>query len=120
MRKSKLRAHEEYRAKMEGILDQDPLCPLCGRPIPPSQQDEHHLVPKSKNGKETKTLHRVCHRQIHALFTENELAKRYCSPEALLEHPQIQEFVRWVSTKPNDFCPKVRASGKIRDYLNGR
>ena len=25
----------------------DVLCPLCERPIPPSQQDAHHLVPKS-------------------------------------------------------------------------
>ena len=26
------------------------ICPLCERPIPPSQQDAHHLVPKSHGG----------------------------------------------------------------------
>ena len=50
------------------------ICPICERPIPPSQKDAHHLVPKSKGGKTTQYLHRICHRQIHALFTETELA----------------------------------------------
>ena len=51
------------------------ICPLCNRPIPDSEKDAHHLVPKSKGGRETQYLHRVCHRQIHALLTETELAK---------------------------------------------
>ena len=117
MRKSKLREHEEYRAKV--LEEQDPLCPICGRPIPASQQDEHHLIPKSKKGKITKTLHRACHRQIHALFTENELAKQYSSPEALLEHPEMKKFADWISKKPNDFSPSVKASERVRSFMNG-
>ena len=52
----------------------DVVCPICDRPIPDSQKDAHHLIPKSKGGKTTEYLHRICHRQIHALFTETELA----------------------------------------------
>ena len=52
-------------------------CPLCGRPIPDSQKDAHHLVPKSKGGQATESLHRICHRQIHALLNETELARQY-------------------------------------------
>ena len=53
------------------------MCPLCSRVIPPAQADRHHLVPKSKGGRQTEFLHRVCHRQVHALLTESELAGQY-------------------------------------------
>mgnify|MGYP006203325167 CR=1 FL=1 len=72
-----------------------PDCPLCGRPIPPQQRDAHHLVPKSKGGRGTVDLHRICHRQIHALFTETELARRYATVDALLAHPEVARFVAW-------------------------
>jgi hypothetical protein len=55
---------------------------LCDRVIPPAQRDAHHLVPKSKGGRQTEFLHRVCHRQVHALLTETELARQYASVEA--------------------------------------
>lgn len=91
-----------------------PVCPLCERPIPPSQQDRHHLVPRSKGGRETAFLHRVCHRQIHALLTETELARQYASAEALLQHPEIRAFVAWVKTKPEAFFVATRKSRRVR------
>ena len=59
-------------------------------------------------------MHRICHRQIHALFTEAELAKRYCTAAALLGHPEVQTFVEWVKTKPNDFYVSPRMSSRRR------
>ena len=91
-----------------------PVCPLCERPVPESQQDKHHLVPKSKGGKHTEVMHRMCHRQIHALFTEQELATRYSTAEALLEHADIQRFVQWIRKKPDDFYESVRSSARKR------
>jgi hypothetical protein len=91
-----------------------PVCPLCERPIPAPQQDRHHLVPKSKGGRETAFLHRVCHRQIHALITETELARHYASAEALLQHAEIRAFVDWVKTKPDDFFVATRKSRRVR------
>ena len=88
-----------------------PVCPLCGRTVPPEQQDAHHLVPKSEGGRLTVILHRICHRQIHALFTESELARHYASPEALLAHPRMQAFVEWVRRKPDDFYERTRKAG---------
>ena len=90
------------------------VCPLCGREIPPAQSDEHHLTPRLKGGKETTALHRVCHRQIHALFSEAELAQKYNTVDALLEVPEIQKFVHWVKTKPNNFCDGVKLSNRRR------
>ena len=90
------------------------MCPLCDRCIPPAQRDWHHLVPKSKGGRTTQALHRVCHRQIHALITEAELARRYATVEALLQHPGLKSFVAWVKTKPDDFFVRTRKSAQVR------
>lgn len=91
-----------------------PVCPLCMRAIPPGEQDAHHLVPKSKGGRETCLLHRICHRQIHALFSETELARQYNTAEALLAHPEVDKFVRWIQTRPDDFSERVRPSHRRR------
>jgi hypothetical protein len=101
---------------MERIVDAplELVCPLCERKIPRSQRDAHHLVPKSKGGRDTEYLHRICHRQIHALFTETELAKQFNSVVALLTDPDIAVFVAWVKTKPNDFMEQTRKSQRLR------
>lgn len=89
-------------------------CPICQRPLGTENIDEHHLIPKSKKGKETATLHRICHRKIHATFTEKELAQHYNTAEALLESEEIQAFVRWVAKKPPGYydCSDETASRK--------
>lgn len=91
------------------------ICPICDRPIPTSQRDAHHLIPKSKGGKTTEFLHRICHRQIHALFTETELANQFNHAQALQEHPEMQRFIRWVKTKPNTFYERTRKSARIKN-----
>lgn len=96
------------------VLPADLICPLCERKIPPSQRDAHHLVPKSKGGRHTEYLHRICHRQIHALLTETELARQFDSVDALLTHPDVALFVAWVKTKPDDFMERTRKSQRIR------
>ena len=50
------------------------VCALCEREIPHRLKDAHHLTPKSRGGVVTVFLHRACHKQVHALFTETELA----------------------------------------------
>jgi hypothetical protein len=82
-------------------LDDVVICPLCDREIPPAQRDAHHLVPKSKGGRRTQFLHRVCHRQVHALLTETELARQYATVEALLANRtsrgSLHQKVSWSS-----------------------
>lgn len=90
------------------------VCPLCERTIPLSQRDAHHLVPKSKGGRQTEYLHRICHRQIHALLTETELARQFNSVEALLAHSEVAQFVAWVRTKPDAFMERTRKSQRLR------
>jgi hypothetical protein len=89
-------------------------CPLCERVIPPSQRDAHHLVPRSRGGRHTEYLHRICHRQIHALLTETELEREYSTVQALQLHPQMAEFLAWVRGKPPEFSERTRKSARIR------
>jgi len=108
----KLRQRDAVLDALPIPLDDDPVCPLCGRPIPPSQRDAHHLVPRSRGGTRTQLLHRICHRQVHALFSETELAREYATADALLAHPDMARFVDWVRTKPPEFMERTRKSGR--------
>ena len=91
------------------------ICPICEREIPSAQMDAHHLIPRSKGGKETQYLHRICHRQIHALFTETELAKRLNSADAIRQHPQMHRFIEWVKNKPDGFYERVAKSSRLKE-----
>ena len=111
IRKKLIQAQLESLPAPRGV---DALCPLCERAIPPSQQDAHHLVPKSHGGAQTAVLHRICHRQIHALFTETELARTYATVDALKQPEEMARFIRWVQTKPDAFFEKSRKSQRLK------
>ncbi|MWD28542.1 HNH endonuclease [Aquicoccus sp. SCR17] len=84
----------------------DPICALCGRPIPPeARQSRHHLVPKLKGGAKGPTvlLHQICHNEIHATLTEAELARDYHDIAALRAHPRLARFIRWVAKRAPAF-----------------
>jgi 5-methylcytosine-specific restriction endonuclease McrA len=87
-------------------------CPLCGRSLVAGKSiDEHHLVPKSQGGRETHTIHRICHRKIHATFTEKELARSYSNWAALQAHEDIAAFIAWVQKKsPEYYDNSVKAA----------
>ena len=90
--------------------ESDPICALCGRPIPDHvPQSLHHLVPKLKGGKggPTVLLHHLCHKEIHATLTEAELATAYATPEALRAHPRLAKFIAWVRKRPPEFPSRV-------------
>jgi 5-methylcytosine-specific restriction endonuclease McrA len=79
-------------------------CPLCGRPLVAGKSiDEHHLLPKSQGGRATETVHRICHRKIHATLTEKELARSYRTWAALQAHEDIAAFIMWVQKKPPEY-----------------
>lgn len=84
-------------------------CPLCGRPMVAGPSlDRHHWVPRSEGGREQILMHRICHRKIHSVFTERELATTYSSPEALRAHPEIARFLKWVRKKPPEYMDRHR------------
>lgn len=60
-------------------------------------------MPKTFKGRETVTLHKICHRKIHATFTERELANYYHTFERLRENEHIRAFIKWVAKRPPEF-----------------
>ena len=92
------------------LVTEESICQLCMRPIPKSQRDAHHLIPKSRGGVSTVILHRLCHRQVHATLTESQLAKNYSTIDALITHPEIAKFIEWVSNKPTHIKAAIKRS----------
>jgi 5-methylcytosine-specific restriction endonuclease McrA len=88
------------------------LCPLCGRPLGSENIDRHHLVPKSLKGREQFPIHKVCHRKIHATFSEKELLRNYHTWEALRGHEDIRSFIEWVARKPAEFYTRTFTSNQ--------
>lgn len=82
---------------VSGILGE--MCPLCDRPLGQVSVDEHHLIPKTFKGKEKIKLHKICHRKIHATFSERELLNTYNTIESLKANPDIRTFIVWVAKK---------------------
>ena len=74
--------------------------------------DRHHFYPKCKGGRETELIHKVCHRKIHSVFTESELAKIYNTAEMVISHPEIISFVKWVSKKDPSFYVKTKTHNR--------
>lgn len=75
-----------------------PICALCGRDVP--HLTEHHLVPRSR-GKKGQVLPTVmlcppCHKQLHALFTNEQLARDFDTLAKLRENEAVRKFVKWI------------------------
>lgn len=94
-----------------------PVCALCGRDIPPEvPQSQHHLIPRLKGGKggETILIHHICHKEIHAVLSEAELARVYNTPQSLRGHPRLAKFFAWVAKRPPEFMSKVPGGRRKR------
>ncbi len=82
-------------------------CWLCGRPFDTLVQ-WHHPVPKAKKGRETVPVHPICHKAIHANFTNGQLARMGSDLAAIRAQADVAKFVEWVKTKPPDFHAPTR------------
>ncbi|QYJ06617.1 HNH endonuclease [Qipengyuania flava] len=82
-------------------------CWLCTRPLGNKVQ-RHHTVPKAKKGRATVPVHPICHRAIHANFTNAQLARMGDDHAALVRHEGMANFLRWVAAKPPDFHAPTR------------
>ena len=83
-------------------------CAPCQRTA--THLTRHHLIPRTVHRRprtrrnftrdQRRTvvlLCRACHKQIHSFFTESELARTYCSIEALAADPEIARFIEWMA-----------------------
>jgi hypothetical protein len=79
-----------------------PLCWLCARPL--GQRVEwHHPVPKSRGGREKRPIHPICHRALHARFSNAELERIGGELSVLRADPEIACYLAWIANKDADF-----------------
>ena len=85
-------------------------CELCGREE--VERTVHHLVPKDEGGTHGATawLCKACHRQIHALYSNKELAVRLNTIEQLRADEKIWRFIKWIRKQRGEKRVKVRKS----------
>ena len=82
-------------------------CWLCRRPLG-RKVEWHHPKPKSRGGRDTVPVHPICHRTIHASFTNAELARFESEGQPLSAHPKLERFLGWIARKPPDFHAPTR------------
>ena len=73
-------------------------CALCQRLVPASLITRHHLKPRQKGGRpgDRRPFCRPCHKQLHATFSNTDLARLYGSIESLRNAPLLQPFLKWI------------------------
>ena len=81
-------------------------CKICGRDTPPTYSERHHLIPKSRKGKETIEVCCNCGDQLHRLFSNKELEREFNTVESILNNDKVQKWVKWISKKKNFSVPK--------------
>jgi hypothetical protein len=100
------------------MTDMQPVtCPLCRRPLD-GKVTRHHPYPQKyarKKGHKAHakaypgvSLHKICHRMIHALFSEKYLAEHLNTIEALRRHPGMQSFLEFIEEKAPSFDVRAR------------
>ncbi|MCD1260772.1 HNH endonuclease [Paenibacillus athensensis] len=89
-------------------------CELCGRAGVATT--EHHLTPREYGGAllPTAALCVPCHKQIHALFTNDQLADGLHTLEALRANPDIASFLKWIRKQPPGALPRIRKSNRLK------
>ncbi|MFC4777748.1 HNH endonuclease [Paenibacillus sp. GCM10023252] len=95
--------------------DNTQICELCGRSG--VETTVHHLTPKELGGTllPTANLCRACHRQIHALYTNEDLVTMGMTTlEGLRSNPQLASYLKWIRKQPPGAVPKLRKSERVR------
>jgi len=76
--------------------------------------DQHHPIPRSRGGRATVTMHKICHRAIHAMLSERELAEEFSTFAALKAHPMLTQFIAWARKRPPGYDDRTRWSKSRR------
>ena len=89
------------------------VCELCKRAG--TELTRHHLIPRARHRKGEIRRHfdkaeltgrlamvcRACHKFVHTVLSERQLANEYNTVNQLLSHPEIARFVNWVEKRPS-------------------
>ncbi|WP_100404796.1 HNH endonuclease [Bacillus solitudinis] len=85
-------------------------CQLCEREG--VDRTFHHLTPREEGGAHlpTAALCIPCHKQIHALYTNAELADRLSTIEELMKDQKVRQFIKWIRKRPAQTLIRTKKS----------
>lgn len=97
---------------LESKLEYKGICPICDRAMYDDAKsiNRHHFLPKSKGGKEQEFLHKVCHDQIHALWSNAQLEREFSDPQVIKKSGLMVGFLNWIKKKDPLFYLKTKKS----------
>jgi len=87
-------------------------CSICKRDLTEEGTNDHHLIPRTFGGKDTIPLHIICHDKLHHTFSERDMVSHYHTIERMIEHEDIQKFIKWVSKKDSNYYSKSKDTNK--------
>ncbi|MDO5293767.1 MAG: HNH endonuclease [bacterium] len=89
-------------------------CELCHRQN--TILTKHHLLPREEGGKEEHIalICEDCHKHIHALYTNKELAIRLNTIDALLQDEKIKKYLKFICKQPASKKVRSRKSKERR------
>lgn len=88
-------------------------CLFCEREL---TLTKHHLLPREFGGDEEHIvlICSDCHRQIHALYTNKELALRLSTVEALRQDETFSKFLKFIKKQAPTKKMKVSKSHRVK------
>ena len=88
----------------------DNRCQLCDRKV--DKLTKHHLLPREEGGNEEHISYICsdCHRQIHALYTNKELAIRLDSIDKLKNDEKIHKYLKFIKKQPASKIATIKKS----------
>lgn len=92
-------------------------CPTCHRDCPDSIMENHHLRTRREDKHSTEKLCRECHKAIHGLFTNKELAdpaRNLDTVDGLMADERFYRAVKHIRTIPPGAYMKMRESRSRR------
>lgn len=77
------------------------ICELCEREV--TILTRHHLIPKSKGGKNKGTIQvcLTCKDQIH-IIPNKDLAEHYNTLEKLKNAPELKTYLKWIKKQKKE------------------
>jgi len=83
-------------------------CLLCRREVP--ELTGHHIVPKSRGGRELIAICKDCHKQLHAMFDNKALEEELNTEESILLNEKFVNYLKWIRRRPFGAAHKARRS----------
>lgn len=84
-------------------------CAICREVMVKESVSRHHVIPRAitraREEKPSSSIfaHMICHKILHILFTNEELAEGLYTAKLIRSHPTIIEVCKWLKEVPEDW-----------------